>query len=746
MKRLIILLLAELTKMRCAALFTFVILSSFEANAQNTTIDSLRIRLLSQQKDTAALRTMDQLVNLFFELDDCDSALRYSELAVKLAVELSRKKDEAIGKFHKGISLRCKEDYAKSYLVLNESKKLFAELNDELYVARCIRQMGLVFSDQDHSSDALDNFFSALSLSEKMMDTTEVMRNLLSISELFRANDKPEKALEYAKKYEVYAYSREDLQPRDMITQRLGFIYKDLGNDSLSLHYQLESLHLSEMQHDTLGIGNSYIDLGYLYAEAKDYGKSLQYLGDAEKMYRKISNTGRVARAFYLRAQTYESMNEPQLALKEYFESLRLSKSLDDRNHVADNIVAIGNVYLTLKQYLNAQEYFQNYLTLAILLKQPDRRVEAYEYLSQVSEKLNKPQESLRYLNQFIELRDSIDESNDEERLIEVEATKNFERVVQENKMQQAKEQYDARIKIYSLLSGLVFLFLLSILLFRNIRQKQKAKIKIEKAFDELKATQAQLIQSEKMASLGQLTAGIAHEIQNPLNFVNNFSEVSNEMLNEINAEIEKGNFAEVKTLTTDVRKNLEKILHHGKRADSIVKGMLQHSRTSSGVKEPTDINVLADEYLRLAFHGFRAKDKSFNVTTKTEFDETVGKIPVVPQDIGRVVLNLITNAFYTVSEKKKQSGGEYEPTVTLRTKRNSDHVLISVKDNGNGISPKVQDRIFQPFFTTKPTGQGTGLGLSLSYDIVKAHRGELVVETREKEGSEFIISLPVTG
>jgi signal transduction histidine kinase len=278
----------------------------------------------------------------------------------------------------------------------------------------------------------------------------------------------------------------------------------------------------------------------------------------------------------------------------------------------------------------------------------------------------------------------------------------------------------------------------------------KEAKQKAEDALAELQSTQKQLIQSEKMASLGELTAGIAHEIQNPLNFVNNFSEVSNELIDEMNAEIEKGDLKEAKAIANDIKQNLEKINHHGKRADAIVKGMLQHSRSSSAVKEPTDINKLADEYLRLAYHGLRAKDKSFNATMKTDYDESIGNINIIPQDIGRVILNLITNAFYVVDEKKKQSaGGGYEPTITLSTKAltplsGSRGVIVSVADNGNGIPQKVLDKIFQPFFTTKPTGQGTGLGLSLSYDIVKAHGGELKVETKEGEGSEFIIQLPV--
>ena len=259
---------------------------------------------------------------------------------------------------------------------------------------------------------------------------------------------------------------------------------------------------------------------------------------------------------------------------------------------------------------------------------------------------------------------------------------------------------------------------------------------------DTLRSTQSQLIQSEKMASLGELTAGIAHEIQNPLNFVNNFSEVNKELLLEMNEEIGKGNYDEVKSIAKDVIENEQKINHHGKRADAIVKGMLQHSSSGSGKKEPTDINKLADEYLRLAYHGLRAKDKSFNATIKTDFDKSIGNINIIPQDIGRAILNLITNAFYVVDEKKKSGVENYEPIVTISTKKINGKIEIKVADNGNGIPQKILDKIFQPFFTTKPTGQGTGLGLSLSYDIMKAHGGEIKLETKEGEGSVFIIQL----
>ncbi len=277
----------------------------------------------------------------------------------------------------------------------------------------------------------------------------------------------------------------------------------------------------------------------------------------------------------------------------------------------------------------------------------------------------------------------------------------------------------------------------------------------LRESLEHLKATQSQLIHSEKMASLGELTAGIAHEIQNPLNFVNNFSELSNELIDEMNEEINKGDIEEAKFIARDIKENLKKINHHGKRADAIVKGMLQHSRAEKGEKAPTDINALAEEYLKLSYHGLRAKDRSFNADFKTAFDPNLPKVDVVPQDIGRVLLNLINNAFYACTERSRsavdekktlrqvQGDNNYEPTVWLSTKGIDKGVEITVRDNGNGIPQKVLDKIFQPFFTTKPTGQGTGLGLSLSYDIIKAHGGDIQVESDEGLGTTFKVILP---
>jgi two-component system NtrC family sensor kinase len=387
-----------------------------------------------------------------------------------------------------------------------------------------------------------------------------------------------------------------------------------------------------------------------------------------------------------------------------------------------------------------AKVFCRQFLALGNTYHSNSMRLLAVGYMQQVFDALHQTDSAYYYSRQESKINaDVFSEGN----INRIQALSFHEKL---RNIEAAEEQaaYENKLKEYILAASLFFFILIGILLYRNNRQKQKANTVLEKTLSDLKSTQTQLIQSEKMASLGELTAGIAHEIQNPLNFVNNFSEVSKELLAEMKDELEKGNSEDAKEIANDVIQNLEKINHHGKRADAIVKGMLQHSRSSSGFKEPTDINALCDEYLQLSYHGLRAKDKSFNATIKTDFDESIGNINIVPQDIARVILNLLTNAFYVVNEKNKMGLVGYEPTVSISTKNTGGYVEIKVMDNGNGIPQKVIDKIFQPFFTTKPTGQGTGLGLSLSYDIIKAHGGEIKVETKEAEGTVFIIQLPI--
>ena len=597
-------------------------------------------------------------------------------------------------------------------------------------------------------------------------------------------------------------YSQEALQlsrqRKDIPTQMgaMAFMSQALinkGNLPEALKLGLEAIEMGKNQPARVagGVGPNYDNLGQLYLQIGNYDKAMQYfkkmtlMGDSDnvavafgyydfavvyektdqldsatiflqKSYKAFST---LHYSYYptiydvfppwynLRAKIYLKQNKPALALKDLFTSLRMTLRTGDVSLISNTCIDISNYYNKFNQIDSAVYYAEKAFNEANKISYTQGILNASEILAKQFESTD-PAKALHYYKLATEtrnklygagniqiMRDMIDEQ--EKKQAEIAAT---------------KTAYQNRMKTNAIL-GITFILLgFAIFLFILIRRKQKAKQKIELAYDQLKSTQAQLIQSEKMASLGELTAGIAHEIQNPLNFVNNFSEVSSELVDELNEELNKGDVEEAKAIGSDIKQNLEKINHHGKRADAIVKGMLEHSKASTSIKEPTDINKLADEYLRLAYHGLKAKDKTFNAEIKTDFDERIGKIDIVPQDIGRVVLNLINNAFYAVNEKANQKISGYEPTVTVSTKKSGDKISISVKDNGNGIPEKIKEKIFQPFFTTKPTGQGTGLGLSLSYDIIKAHGGEIKVNSKEArpddpvgrgEWTEFIIQLP---
>ncbi|MVM37058.1 GHKL domain-containing protein [Spirosoma sp. HMF3257] len=400
---------------------------------------------------------------------------------------------------------------------------------------------------------------------------------------------------------------------------------------------------------------------------------------------------------------------------------------------------------------------------VASQLKEQRKRRDSSQALSKAFAKEGNYAKAYQYFLQYSAYKDSLTAETTTRRLASLAYKQNLLKKEAQIKLltkdRQLREQESNRQRQFVLvLVGVIALLIgFSLILTRNNRAKHLAnqqlneqKEALQQTLAELKTTQAQLIQSEKMASLGELTAGIAHEIQNPLNFVNNFSEVSTELIDELKDgpldKLPDSDKAYVDEILSDLTLNLQKITHHGSRASAIVKGMLEHSRTSTGERAPTDLNELCDEYLRLSYHGLRAKDKTFNASLNTEFDPQAGTIYAVPQDLGRVLLNLLNNAFYAVAEKKKQQPDHYQPTVKISTRRIENRVIIRIEDNGTGIPQAVRDKIFQPFFTTKPSGAGTGLGLSLSYDIItKGHNGSLQVQTQEGEGTAFIIELPTT-
>ena len=543
------------------------------------------------------------------------------------------------------------------------------------------------------------------------------------------------KALQIAK-----SNNREELTSPTL--NSIGEIYIVLKDYPKALDYLQRQLKLYDKRKIDEGFGYALYDIGNVYEETDQLDSAKYYELQALEFFRKIN---REEPFVYKTLGNIEMKSgNPAMALSYYQQSLQIAIQNNEHRASATAYNKIASFYKLVNQPDSGIYYARKGLEEAELISHKKTKLEAATLLSEFYEQKD-AKESLRYLKIANTYEDSLFSTGNIQ-TIQALVDKEAEH---QKEIEAAKTKYQDQLKQYAFIAGLGILLLIASILYINNRQKQKANKILEATLTNLRATQSQLIQSEKMASLGELTAGIAHEIQNPLNFVNNFSEINTELVDELQQELKAGKTEEAISISNDIKENEEKINHHGKRADAIVKGMLQHSRSSNGVKESTDINALADEYLRLAYHGLRAKDKSFNATMKTDLDKTIGNINIVPQDMGRVVLNLINNAFYAVDEKKKHTskGSEqngYEPTVSVATRKNNGKIEISVIDNGNGIPQKILDKIFQPFFTTKPTGQGTGLGLSLSYDIVKAHGGEMKLETKEGEGTEFKIFLPI--
>jgi len=590
----------------------------------------------------------------------------------------------------------------------------------------------------------------------------------------------------------------------DFVTTAMNDFYRDYfvypsGDYIKELEYALYYLKISEQTFIKPLIADACTQTAIVFAVLGDYFNALKYNKRALEILEKEDQyrlTLIRARALLFCGETYKYMSDYSSAIQQYNLSFQVAKSLNSIVFAVENESNLAGIYRIQKRYEETFAIAFRSLAMYTYLKVDGGISYVSLILARAYADINKPDSALAFGKltvQYAEKTTDWDLLKSGHQVLSkaYEIKKDFKTAYMHNLMytkyddsmfnkskthQIAYLQYsneislkESKIKLlekdnairagknrrqqmtlYGILTVTALVLIVLFILAKSYRSKQRAnalleqqKQEIQSTLTKLRSTQAQLIQTEKMASLGELTAGIAHEIQNPLNFVNNFSEVNGELLKEMKHEMIKGNTNDALVLANDVMANQEKINHHGKRAEAIVKGMLQHSRSSSSVKEATDINGLADEYLRLSYHGLRAKDSSFNATMKTDFDETAGNIHIIPQDIGRVLLNLYNNAFFAVSEKKKQQAENYEPTVSIKTKKLDGKIEVSVKDNGKGIPQKVLDKIFQPFFTTKPTGQGTGLGLSLAYDIVKAHGGEIVVQTDEGQGSQFIIRLP---
>jgi two-component system NtrC family sensor kinase len=657
----------------------FTALVSLCLQAQQHYPDSLKLVMKNASNDSVGFNTSRELLTFYREVNR-DSAFYYAAVALKLAQENKKKLAEAQTLVSEGYLLLTTGKYATS---LQSLLKAFSIIQNAE-----VEKNNWVYADSVSYETARLSVlgYAHHTFANLMTPTLNTEQQVFHYKEAMRIGKETNNSFRIL-----------------LANLGLGRAYFDMNNLDSALKYEKDAEKVSLLSGYTYYLSINLCYLGAIYLKKGEKQTGLRYLYAGLQSGKKENNKGGSAQVFYQLAQYYLSQEKKDSALYYAKEFNQLIQSLEA---VALSTLNRGTGYETLFLAYKLNKQFDSaykYQGLALVTK---------DSLSDFK---------IKNLAEFQNL--SIQEQL---RLQSIETE---------------KEVYQNKIRIYGLLGGLAVFLLIAFILVRNNRQKQKANKVLKATISNLKSTQAQLIQSEKMASLGQLTTGIAHEIQNPLNFVNNFSEVNRELIDEMNNE---NDIHEMKAIANDIKQNSEKILLHGKRADAIVKGMLQHSRTSSGQKELTDINALCDEYLRLAYHGLRAKDKSFNAKFETDFDSSLSKINVVPQDIGRVLLNLINNAFYAVSEKQKTVNGKFDSCVFVQTKKLNGKVEIKVSDNGDGISQKIVDKIFQPFFTTKPTGQGTGLGLSLAYDITKAHGGEIKVKTKEGEGSEFTMQLPI--
>jgi len=641
---------------------------------------------------------------------------------------------------------------------------------------------------QEETADSLKQKLAIAS-----QDTTRI--RLMNALTNYYKNNRPDSGLFYG--YKALALARQiNFPPGEAEAMALIAVsQRALGNDSKALQLILKDIKFVEKHNLIWEKAGLLGQLGNIYQASKNYANSLSLYKESKRLSDSVHRIDFSVLALVQIAEVYLKMDQldsalyyAQLAYKNA-DRLKLDWLMNPALLILGQIqimkgnADLGLVYLrqSLLLKVSARPKFNSNLSIAKLYQQTgiadssiyyaikalniardgglySKIIDVSLLLSNIYEKRD-PQKALQYGKMAMAYKDSLYNLGN---TAAFETSFDFDEQERRNEIETAKNAYQSRVQrlwLFGISGALIFAVILSVVLHRNNKNKQRSnallkvqKEEIQDTLEKLKSTQAQLIQSEKMASLGELTAGIAHEIQNPLNFVNNFSEVNTELIDELKSELTVGNTQTAIEITEDIKENEQKINHHGKRADAIVKGMLQHSRSSSGIKEPTDVNALADEYLRLAYHGLRAKDKSFNAKFETDFDKSIGKINIIPQDIGRVILNLINNAFYAVTEKRQRLDGAYEPTVSISTRQimstsgdRDGKVEVKVKDNGSGIPQKVIDKIFQPFFTTKPTGVGTGLGLSLSYEIVKTHGGEIKVNSSEGEFTEFVVHLPVS-
>lgn len=636
---------------------------------------------------------------------------------------------------------------------LNNLRRFVEQKQDSGSFANYYSMAGLFYGMQSKYDSSIYFYEKAIPLYEKIGNRMRAGQSASNLAIGYQQQSNYPKALYYQQKALKIQEEDKNISGQAYTTVNLANTYQNMGDNQRAESYFLKSIELAKQKQLTNVELYAYTNLSSMFLSMNQWQKAFDYAMEAAKLGEKMGDKGIQAASLSKAALAKSRQHEYDEALVLSKQAIVLADSVNQPIISQQAYSGMGFALKSQKKWREAIPYYEKALTS---LEDADLFIEEngslFRELSECYEQTGNTAKALEMYKQYSIIADSVHSRDNIQKATELTMNYEFEKKEQAEKVKQDARDELNRTRMIGLVSGLFLSLIIILGAAIGYRGKQRANIQLKQQKDEietalvrLKEAQSQLIQSEKMASLGELTAGIAHEIQNPLNFVNNFSEVSNELIDELHEELASGNKDSALQLAEEVRNNLEKITHHGKRADNIVKGMLQHSRRSISDKEPTNINNLADEYLRLAYHGLRARDKSFNAILITDFDPDLGKVKVVTQDMGRVILNLITNAFYAVNEKRISGVENYQPTVKVITQKTNGKMMLLVYDNGNGIPPAVLDKIFQPFYTTKPAGEGTGLGLSLSYDIVvKGHGGELQVETAIGQGTTFTIVIPV--
>ncbi|MEP7228871.1 MAG: tetratricopeptide repeat protein [Ginsengibacter sp.] len=657
-------------------------------------------------------------------VNDSPGSFKLSGQSLELLKDVDYPKGKAEALKCYGFALVRLSKNEEALKCLNEALPIFESLDDLKSLSVVYEYLGIIQRNWGNFSNSLTLLKKALGLSRQTGFLEAESTTLYQTGVTYKYLGNYEQALDY---YHQSLYITRSIGFSLMEAYAInviGAVYFEIQNYDEALHYYQQALAIRQQSGDKWGEAGSLDNIGAVYLKLKDWKKAADYCERSLAISESTDDKRGQANSLFHLAEIYKQQNNWEKA--DFFsgKSLQIRQETGDRKGEAEILLFLAGLKKSAAQSPGSSEldFLQKALKIADEINAADLSGKAHWALYEYYRVDQNYKQALAHFEIYDSIEKQLHKDAVNQKVLNFEISHRAEELEKETEKFRVKNDELAKL---------------------NAEIKSQ-KEETEKALTKLKEAQSQLVQSEKMASLGELTAGIAHEIQNPLNFVNNFSDVNTELIEELKNELQTGSKEEAISIANDISENEQKINHHGKRADAIVKNMLQHSRTSTGQKEPTDINALADEYLRLAYHGLRAKDKSFNTAMKTEFDSSIEKVNIVSQDIGRVLLNLYNNAFYAVAEKNKSADKNYKPTVSVETKKLHRKIEITVKDNGNGIPQKVLDKIFQPFFTTKPTGQGTGLGLSLSYDIVKAHGGEIKVESKEGEGSEFIIQLPV--